>query len=754
MMHANIPASGPKAGTVAQFIHGYFAWLDERGVKAALLHGWIEGFEGAVSDVDHVVEPAGFARIAQLIADYCGTCGWVLCQVIRHESTAAYCICSCPGDPALSVALDACSDYRARGALWIDADDLLRDRVRMENGGWRVSDTTGLAYRLIKGAVKSKEPDPLADEAARVPESARQGAAELARRFWNVSVEDWTVESIRKAWLQLERSISHRPGTSRCRRMLHVLKRLIHPTGLVLHGGRPSAGAIEACAQTLFRRSSVVAVWGIRDFGRLASSTLMQAARISAPWRWILPASWKLDGIEGQSQAQLHERLVAHLSARCFHREGLAPSVIRVGTMTGHGNPADRPRVLMSAFACEPNRGSEQEVGWRWAVEMARWFDVTVITQARNRKGIELELQRNGLPPDRSLGFVYFQLPGPLQRLKSRFDPLTWPYYALWQCRMIGVARSLHRAEPFALAHHVTFVSFRVPVWLKRLGVPVVFGPVGGAEKAPWSLLMHGFGPLSLLKEALRNASRSVCAFNTRVLKPVSSGRGLCLAATPAMAEIFQRAGLPARILPAIGMDVTRDETPPSAPPEAGLRLLYVGRLHPLKGVGLLLEAFAGANLPRCTLTLVGAGPEEKRLRRLAERLGIAERIEWRGRIPRNDLPRCYREHHLLVAPSLYESGGLAALEAMSEGLPVIALDVGGHSLSVADDCGIRISASGTTRDVIGALASAMRRYADSPGLLQQHGEAARRRVREEYSWDHKANCMRSIYLGLLAPGR
>lgn len=753
MMQACIPASGPKAGTVAQFIHGYFAWLDERGVKAALLHGWIEGFEGSVSDVDHVVEPTGFARIAQLIADYCSDCGWLLCQVIRHESTAAYCICACPENPSLTVALDACSDYRARGALWIHADDLLRDRVPMENGGWRVSDTTGLAYRLIKGAVKSKEPHLFAEESARFSEAARRGAAELARLHWNITVEDWSAESIRKTWLQLEQGMNQLPGESRCRHVLRVLKRLIHPTGLVLHGGRPSAGAVEACGQTLFRRSSVAAVWRIRDFGRLASSTLTHAERIGRPWCRILPASWKLTGIDGESHAQLHERLVAHLSARCIRRETLAPRVLRVGT-PGHGNPRDRPRVLMSAFACEPNRGSEQEVGWRWAVEMARWFDVTVITQTRNRKGIELELQRHGLPSDRTLGFVYFQLPGPLQRLKSRFDPLTWPYYALWQCRMIRVARRMHRAEPFDLAHHVTFVSFRVPVWLKRLGVPVVFGPVGGAERAPWPLLMHGFGALSLMKEVLRNASRSVCAFNTRIMKPIAPGHGMCLAATPAMAEIFKRAGLPARILPAIGMDVTGDENPPSATSESGLRLLYVGRFHPLKGVGLLLEAFATANLPRCTLTLVGAGPEENHLRRLAKRLGIEDRIEWRGKIPRNELPDCYRAHHLLLAPSLYESGGLAALEAMSEGLPVIALDVGGHSLSVADDCGIRIAASGTAHEVIGALAAAMRRYADSPGLLKEHGEAARRRVREEYSWDHKANRMRSIYLGLLAARR
>lgn len=409
---------------------------------------------------------------------------------------------------------------------------------------------------------------------------------------------------------------------------------------------------------------------------------------------------------------------------------------------------AGRPRVLMSAFACEPGRGSEQEVGWRWALEMSRWYDVTVLTQTRNRPGIERELGK-GLPGGRTLAFEYFQLPRPVYRLKSRFDPLTWPYYAWWQWAARRAAARLHAQRPFALAHHVTFVSFRVPVWLKRLGVPVVFGPVGGADEAPFYLLSRGFGPGIWCKEVLRNlltgASRSLMG----LLPPLRDGRGICLAATPAMARIFDRAGLPNELFPAVGIDPgpSRDHPMPTA---GAPRFLFVGRFHPLKGVHLLLEAFVRAAIPGARLTLVGSGAQEPRLRRLADRLGVADRLTWTGKLPRAELAARYREHDVLVAPSLYESGGLVALEAMAQGLPAVVLDVGGHSLSVVDGCGIKVSTQGSSDEVIDGLAAAMRAYAADPERIGADGNRARQRVASHYGWPRKAEQMLAVYQRLI----
>lgn len=412
----------------------------------------------------------------------------------------------------------------------------------------------------------------------------------------------------------------------------------------------------------------------------------------------------------------------------------------------GKASRGDRRRVVMSAFACEPGRGSEQEVGWRWALEMSRWFDVTVITQTRNRDGIEERL-KDGIPSECHLHLEYVQLPKPIYQLKSRFDSLTWPYYAVWQKFAFQRASSLHREKPFDLAHHVTFVSFRVPIYLKRLGLPVVFGPVGGADKAPFHLLMRGFSLRICLKELARNCLTDASAVVMRCYLPLSEGKGICLAATPAMGQIFEEASLPYEVFPAIGIDVGREPDPrPSGP----LRFLYVGRFHALKGVHLLLEAFAKANVPGASLTLIGSGSEEPKLHQLADQLGITERLTWTGKIPRSQLSARYRNHDVLVAPSLYESGGLVVLEAMAEGLPVIVLDVGGHSISVAEGCGIKVCPASIIPKVIDGLATAMRFYVDHPERIENDGRRARQRVLEHYGWTRKVIHMRGIYRRLI----
>src|ERR1700730_15992707 len=99
-------------------------------------------------------------------------------------------------------------------------------------------------------------------------------------------------------------------------------------------------------------------------------------------------------------------------------------------------------RILLSAYSCEPGKGSEPEVGWRWAWQMARWHDVTVLTRAKNEATIREGLAHKGEMP--GLHFVFHDLPEPLLRLKRQ---LGWhdAYYLLWQSSARAVIAQLCR---------------------------------------------------------------------------------------------------------------------------------------------------------------------------------------------------------------------------------------------------------------------------------------------------------------------
>jgi len=111
----------------------------------------------------------------------------------------------------------------------------------------------------------------------------------------------------------------------------------------------------------------------------------------------------------------------------------------------------------------------------------------------------------------------------------------------------------------------------------------------------------------------------------------------------------------------------------PASPPNAR-RFLFVGNLLYLKGIHLALQALARMHrdFPGATLTIAGDGRDRKWLQKMADRLGVAHAVDWRGWVPREQALSMYREHTAFTAcfPSLHDSGGTVVMEALSQGLP------------------------------------------------------------------------------------
>jgi glycosyltransferase involved in cell wall biosynthesis len=402
-----------------------------------------------------------------------------------------------------------------------------------------------------------------------------------------------------------------------------------------------------------------------------------------------------------------------------------------------------RLKVLMSAFACEPDEGSEPEVGWRWAVMMARDNEVVLVTQEKNRKHIEPFLEKNpGVGGN--VTFVYHEFWPSLRRLKRRFGWLMLPYYTLWQWSLRGVVDRLLEEHGIDLIHHVTFASFRTPVFLR--GRPVIWGPVGGADTAPRHLL--GFhGPWkSVLRERIRNVSTTLAVRLLPLIDPSRRTGGRAFASTPGTARAFQENGIPVEILPTVGMVAHPEWRQKFTPEGEPLKILFVGRLHHLKGLQFLFEALKEISADKVILTVVGRGPQEDHLKNLAKEMRIQDRVNFVGFVLRPDLPEVYRSHDLLVAPSLYESGGLSILEAFSFGVPAVALKRGGPALIVAPGCGTLIEVDGEVDAVCRELRETILRYGHDRELLLQQGTMARARLQEVYSWDEKCLRMQEAY--------
>ena len=115
--------------------------------------------------------------------------------------------------------------------------------------------------------------------------------------------------------------------------------------------------------------------------------------------------------------------------------------------------------------------------------------------------------------------------------------------------------------------------------------------------------------------------------------------------------------------------------------------VLHVGRLIARKGVDGLMQAMALArHTVRLRLLLVGSGPEEPRLRRLAKELGIAGDVEFRGFVDQSGLPGVYREADVLAFPTHGDTFGMVVVEAAAAGLPIIASPFAGATTELVED--------------------------------------------------------------------
>ena len=159
-------------------------------------------------------------------------------------------------------------------------------------------------------------------------------------------------------------------------------------------------------------------------------------------------------------------------------------------------------KILLSAYACEPNKGSEPEVGWKWATELSKSNnEVYVITRLNNKENIEKEIKKLNF---KNLNFIYFDFPKWFLKIfKGKQNKFSYFYFYIWQIAIYFVAKKIIKKIKFDYIHHVTFVSYRIPSFLCFLNIPFIFGPVAGGEEIPSNLITN-FDFKSKLKEYLR----------------------------------------------------------------------------------------------------------------------------------------------------------------------------------------------------------------------------------------------------------
>jgi glycosyltransferase involved in cell wall biosynthesis len=413
-----------------------------------------------------------------------------------------------------------------------------------------------------------------------------------------------------------------------------------------------------------------------------------------------------------------------------------------------------RLNVLISAYACQPDKGSEPEVGWNWVRQIARFHDVWVITRASNRKHIEPALTKE---PIANIHWVYFDLPW-WARFWKKGQLGVHPYYYLWQVGAYVIGKRLHQEASFDLAHHLTFGIDWIPSFLAFLPIPFVWGPIVGAQSVsePFRCTLPR---KAQMQEQIRTWVRQ-CSRVDPLVRWAARRVALGVASTPEAADHLSRLGCKEVVLhPSVGMS-SRDIDALSCarlPKEShsGVRFVSVGNLLAFKGLGLALKAFAEVQgrFPQAEWWIIGDGPERDRLMHLADQLGIRNKVRFWGRMPRQEVLTWLLECDVLMYPCLRGAISMACLEAMAVGLPVICLDLGGPASQVREETGFKVPAIAPAQ-VVNDLMKAMLLLARDPDRRKCMGAAAQKRVAEYFDWDKKGEWIKSVYPAVLGRRR
>ena len=391
---------------------------------------------------------------------------------------------------------------------------------------------------------------------------------------------------------------------------------------------------------------------------------------------------------------------------------------MRIAMVSEHANPL---AVLGGADA----GGQNVHVGALSAELVARGHDVTVYTRwtdqgaprrVRTAEGYDVEHVPVGPPEDVPKDELLQYMPAFARYLETRWreEPVDVAHAHFW---MSGVAST--RA-----ARHV--------------GVPVV-------------QTFHALGTVKRRQQGERDTSPPErLGLEHRLCQRVAHVVATCTDEVEELALM----GLPARRATVVPCGVDTDLFRPYAVPRPPRpRLLSIGRLVERKGVGNVIEALAA--LPDVDLVVAGGpdpshldtDPDVRRLREVARRMGVAERVEFVGGVGREDVPRLMNESDIVVAVPWYEPFGIVPVEAMACGRPVVGSAVGGLLDTVLP---------GRTGELVAprrpdAIAAALRRLVDDPRRRAAYGRAGRDRAVGLYRWACVAERTEDVYAEVIA---
>lgn len=407
-------------------------------------------------------------------------------------------------------------------------------------------------------------------------------------------------------------------------------------------------------------------------------------------------------------------------------------------------------KVLVNAYACSPEMGSEPGMAWNWCMNLAKHCELFIVTEGEFRDKIESIVPT--LPQGVNMHFYYNPVPEKVRQMCwNQGDWRFYRYYKKWQENTAEIARDICSKEKIDILHQLNMIGFREPGYLWKISretnIPFVWGPIGGLKQFP---MAYADGSSTKMKVFLRIKNflnKWQLKHDKRVDAALKQASLLISSIPDSYHAIKKYKKMESVIIPETGAFVQANESfNKERFTKDCLTILWVGKFDFRKKQDIALSALAKVSNINWTLKVFGTGNKTQvdAAKKLSSSLGIENKVQWLGNCPNAQIVKEMQNAGLFLFTSVNEDTSTVVLEAISNSLPILCFDTCGMSQVVTEDIGIKIPLTNPEQS-IKDFASKIDYLYHHREILAQMSENCPKRA-SELSWDNKAKQMVDLY--------
>lgn len=405
--------------------------------------------------------------------------------------------------------------------------------------------------------------------------------------------------------------------------------------------------------------------------------------------------------------------------------------------------------ILINAYACSPNMGSEPGMAWNWCVNLAKYCELHIITEGEFKDKIEAVLPT--LPQGKNMHFYYNPVSDEIRKMCwNQGDWRFYKYYREWQWKTYTMAKEIIKQHHIDTVHQLNMIGFREPGYLWKIeNKPFVWGPIGGLKQFPNSYL-EGAGIKMKLFNRIKNIINIYQIKHDKRVDQALKKADLLVSSIPDSYNAIKKyKGLNSIIIPETGcfIDDNTIKRNMTNKTDDDFRLLWVGKFDFRKQLNIALATMSKLkDKSNIRLIICGSGSDDQisYYKQMAFNLGIDDNVVWKGNIENSKVKEEMHKSDIFFFTSVSEDTSTVVLEAVSCGLPVLCFDTCGMGYVINESVGQKVPLT-NPRQSADDFAEKINYLYNNREYLQKLSDGCKQR-QKELSWNNKAKQMVELY--------